>query len=183
MKLKIEGLDFAYKAGSPVLREVTMEALPGQITALIGPNASGKSTLIKCIAGLLKASGKIMFGSRDTRDIPKAERSRLTGYLPQELPARAILTVFEAILIGRLNSLSWRVSQDDLEKAFDVLSFMGIQDLATRFLSELSGGQKQIVSIAQTLAGEPEIMLLDEPTSNLDLRHEIEVLEIIQNDT
>lgn len=183
MKLNIENMDFAYKPGHKVLTDISLEARPGEITALIGPNAAGKSTLIKCIAGLLNSRGTVKLDSRETSTIPKEELNRLIGYLPQEISTRAVLTVFEAILIGRLKTLSWRVSNDDLEKALDIITVLDIEELAPRFLNELSGGQKQMVSIAQTLVAEPKILLLDEPISNLDLRHEMEILDVVKNVT
>ncbi len=183
MKLNIERLDFAYTPGNPILKNLAMEAFPGEITALIGPNAAGKSTLLKCIAGLLHPSGAIKLDGRETGAIPRNELNKLIGYLPQELSARAVLTVFEAILIGRLKTLSWKVSDEDLDKTSETLAFLGIEELAPRFLNELSGGQKQMVSIAQTLVAEPRLLLLDEPISNLDLRHEMEILELVRTIT
>jgi iron complex transport system ATP-binding protein len=183
VKLSIEKLNFEYKPGNPVLKDVTMDALPGELTVLIGPNAAGKSTLLKCVAGLLKPQGVVRLNGQNTKKLLKGDVNKFISYLPQEISTRAILTVFEAILMGRLKTLSFRVSDSDLEKAFQVLAFLKIEDLAPRFLNELSGGQKQMVSIAQTLVSEPIILLLDEPISNLDLRHEMEILEIVKNIT
>ena len=183
MKLQIENLKFAYNPTSPVLKGISMEASPGEITALIGPNAAGKSTLLKCIAGVVRPQGIIKLDGKEISSLKKDDVSKRVSYLPQELSSRAILTVFEAVLIGRLKTLSWRVSDNDLNTVLRVLEDLGIEDLAPRFLNELSGGQKQMVSIAQTLVSEPKILLLDEPISNLDLRHELEILELITDIT
>jgi len=183
VKLQIEDLRFAYNPASPVLRGVTLEALPGEITALIGPNATGKTTLLKCIANIIKPQGMIRLEGKEITSLKKDDVSKWISYLPQELSSRAVLTVFEAVLIGRLKTLSWRVSDNDLNTAMSVLKNLGIEDLAPRFLDELSGGQKQMVSIAQALVSDPQILLLDEPISNLDLRHELEILELIADIT
>jgi len=183
VKLQIENLTFSYNHSSPVLKDIVMEASPGKITALIGPNAAGKSTLLKCIAGVVKPQGIIKLDGKEITSLKKDNVSRWISYLPQELSSRAILTVFEAVLIGRLKTLSWRVSDDDLNIVLGMLEDLGIEDLALRFLNELSGGQKQMVSIAQTLVSEPRILLFDEPISNLDLRHELEILELITSIT
>jgi iron complex transport system ATP-binding protein len=183
VKLQIENLKFAYNPATPVLKDISMDASPGEITALIGPNAAGKSTLLKCVAGVVKPQGTIKLDGQEITSLNRDDVSKSVSYLPQELSSRAILTVFEAVLLGRLKTLSWRVGDNDLDIVLGVLKDLGIEELASRFLNELSGGQKQMVSIAQTFASEPKILLLDEPVSNLDLRHELEILELITNTT
>ena len=152
---------------------------PGKITATIGPNAAGKTTFFKCIAGLLKPNGFIRLDGVDLREFKKEDITRQVSYLPQETPVNAVLTVFEAVLLARKHTLSWRVSEEDLESVAQVLDDLDIEELSTRFLNELSGGQKQMVSIAQALVREPQILLLDEPTSSLDLQHQLEVLDLV----
>lgn len=180
--LEIKNLRFGY-GSKPVLENIKMLASPRAITAVIGPNAAGKSTLLKCIAGMLKPEGSIVFDGKEMNNFEKEEITKYVCYLPQESSARAVLTVFEAVLLGRLHSLSWRVSDDALTLVSEVLEDLEIADLASRYLNELSGGQKQMVSIAQSLVREPKILLLDEPTSNLDLQHQLEVLDLIRDVT
>ena len=180
MKLEIKGLTFAYNASNPVLKGIYMQASPGEVTALLGPNAVGKSTLLKCIAGILRPEGCILLDGREMRQFKKKDIAKKVSYLPQESLSRALLTAFEAVLLGRLQTLSWRVGEDDLNVILKVLEDLGIDDLAKRFLDELSSGQKQMVSIAQALVREPRVLLLDEPISSLDLQHEIETLDLIR---
>lgn len=180
MKLAIDKLKFAYNGNIPVLRDVSLEALPGEVTILIGANGSGKSTLLKCVAGLLRPEGTIRLNGA-VRSAPVKDRSEpQISYLPQDNASRAVLTVFEAVLLGRIQSLSWRVDREDLLLAHTVLAELGLEKLASRFLGELSGGQKQMVWIAQALVRQPKILLLDEPLSGLDLRHALEILDLIQ---
>ncbi len=179
MRLEIESLRFGYGSKS-VLDDIKMQASPGEITAVIGPNAAGKTTLLKCIAGILKSEGKIILDGKEMKNYMNGEIIKSISYLPQESSARALLTVFEAVLLGRLHTLSWRVSDEALTLVSEVLDDLRITDLATRYLNELSGGQKQMVSIAQALVREPKVLLLDEPTSSLDLQHQLEVLDLLR---
>ncbi len=179
MRLEIKNLRFGY-GSKPVLENIEMHASPGEITAVIGPNAAGKTTLLKCIAGILRAEGSTVLDGKEMNNFKKEEITKYVSYLPQETSAHAVLMVFEAVLLGRLHSLSWRVSDDALTLVSEVLEDLGIDDLASRYLNELSGGQKQMVSIAQSLVREPKVLLLDEPTSSLDLQHQLEVLDLIR---
>jgi iron complex transport system ATP-binding protein len=155
--------------GRDVLGGIDLELAPGAVTALIGPNGSGKSTLLKAAAGLLPARGTV-------ERAPDA----VIGYLPQDVGARAVLTVLETALLGRVGTLGLRVAPSDLAAAAATLDLLGLAGLADRHLDELSGGQRQLAFIAQVLARRPSILLLDEPTSTLDLRNQVEVLEKVR---
>lgn len=179
MRLNIRELSFSYGSRA-VLRRINLEISPGGVSVILGPNAVGKSTLLKCIAGLLNPQGQILLDGKDVEQYTPGERARLLGYVSQESFSRAVLTVFEVVLLGRLHSLRWRVSDEDRELVWATLAEMNLRHLATRRLNELSGGQKQLVAIAQALVREPEVLLLDEPTSSLDLQHQLEVLELIR---
>lgn len=175
----LEGRDlcFAYRS-SPVLKNVNVRVAPG-VTAIIGPNAAGKSTLLKCLAGLLAPQGNVSLAEDDTARLSSLRQTEAVSYLPQDLSAQATLTVFEAVLLGRLHKLRWRVGSDDVSIVEQLLEEFGLNDLAVRNITELSGGQLQMVSIAQALARQPHVLLLDEPTSNLDLQHQFEICSII----
>jgi len=145
----------------------------GELTALIGPNAAGKSTLFKRIAGLLKGSGVVQV--EDVR-----EGFRPICYMPQDTGANAVLTVYESILLSAKQGTGWRVAEHDLREIDRLLSALHISDLAFRDLGALSGGQRQLVAIAQALVRRPEVLLMDEPTSALDLFRQIEVLQFMK---
>lgn len=176
----LEGRDvcFAYRS-FPVLRDVNIRIGPG-VTAIIGPNAAGKSTLLKCLCGLLVPDGRV---SLDGRDVSRFSARRLTdavSYLPQDVSTQAVLTVFETVLLGRIHQLGWRVDEDDVRLVETLLDELGIVELSGRSITELSGGQLQMVAIAQALARQPGILLLDEPTSNLDLQHQFEICSLMR---
>jgi len=182
MSIRIEGFTFGYGA-APVLKGVTLEAArPGEVVGLVGPNAAGKSTLLKCVAGLLKAQGRIWFDGREVQssDDWRTLRRQVT-YLPQEYASTAAITVFEAVLIARQQTASWLVGDDDVAAVAGILEELRLETLALRYLSELSGGQRQMVAVAQSLARNPRVLLLDEPTSSLDLQRQLELLQLVRS--
>ena len=182
MRIRAEDLRFAYGA-HPVLDGIDLdEDSPGLLTALIGPNAAGKSTFLRCLAGLLRGRGAVHVGEHAVASLRAAQRTKLVSYLPQDLPATAALTVFEAVLVAhRQVRPGWRVDGTDLAAVSDVLDRLGLADLATRHLGELSGGQRQLVAVGQALAAEPRVLLLDEPTSSLDLHHQLGLLTLVSD--
>jgi iron complex transport system ATP-binding protein len=173
------GLTASY-GGRAVLDRIDFDVASASILAVLGPNGSGKSTLVRAIAGLAPCNGHIEFEAG--RDPTHGSKPRI-GYMPQDFSARVALTVFEVVLLGRLSYLALRVEPEDLETARSVLLELGIADLADRYLSELSGGQRQLVYLAQVLASDPHILLLDEPTSALDMRNQLEVLDLVRTFT
>jgi len=155
------GVRYASRAA---LVEIYLTAQQGEVLAILGPNGSGKSTLLRAVAGLVPASGDIT-------------RPDAVAYLPQDNLSRAALTAFEVVLLGRVRSLAFRPGLHDLDAAAASLDELGITDLAQRRIGELSGGQRQLVFLAQVLAADPSLLLLDEPTSALDLAHQMHVLD------
>lgn len=172
MKVRIEDLSVRYGA-TTALGGVDLTAEPAEVLAVIGPNGSGKSSLIKAVAGLVPHQGRVVFETGNGSE-------RRIGYMPQDISSRAALTVLEAVLLGRLGRLGLRVKPSDLAMAGAVLDELGLGHLAGRYLGELSGGQRQLVFLAQALASEPNLLLLDEPISALDIRHQLEVMQIVR---
>lgn len=156
----------------PVLDAVTTPVFEGgQVVALIGPNAAGKSSLLRRIAGIAAGPGEVCLTGADQSQI---------GYMPQDHAGTAALTVFEAILLARKRDGAWRVDRGDRAAVDRVLAELGISDLGMRYLGDLSGGQRQMVSLAQVLVCDPRIVLLDEPTSALDLRRQVQMLGFLR---
>lgn len=184
MTLEIQNLSFAY-AKKPVLHDISVEGFrPGELTALIGPNATGKSTFFKCVAGVLKTSGAmIKVDGLDVNQTGRQDWNRNVCYMPQSFSSNAALTVFDVILLARKHMHGWRVGDGDLNVVAETLHMLKIDHLSEVFVGELSGGQQQMVSIAQAIVRQPSLFLLDEPTSALDLRHQLEIMKIISDVT
>ena len=173
VSLKLDGVAAGYGRKLVISGVTTPEFSGGEIVAVIGPNAAGKSTLFKRIAGLLPGAGSV--------DVTNARRAgRALSYMPQDTSANAVLTVYESILLARKQGSGWGVEDGDLRAIDTVIAALGIKPIAFRNLGELSGGQRQLVGIAQSLVREPEILLMDEPTSALDLHRQVEVLGFMQ---
>ena len=164
-----------------VLERINLPPLTnGSLTALVGPNAAGKSTLLKTIAGLNSASGDIRLDDEDLSRLSLNQRLRRIGYLPQTLPQASTLTAYEILLSG-LRAGCPELPHKEAETLIEqVLTTLGLQKLALRRLNELSGGQRQMIGLAQVIARQPRVLLLDEPTSALDLRWQLMVLETIR---
>ncbi|NKN35373.1 ABC transporter ATP-binding protein [Agrobacterium sp. a22-2] len=155
-----------------IFEDISTDILKGgELTAVIGPNAAGKSTLFKRIAGLLKGEGVVHLSGTET--------DKAICYMPQDTGANAVLTVYESVLLAAKQGSTWKVDEDELKAIDRILKALSISDLAFRNLGELSGGQRQLVSIAQALVRNPEVLLMDEPTSALDLFRQVEVLHFM----
>lgn len=177
VRLSLAGVGVSY-GRRRVLQDVDAHELRGgEVVAVIGANAAGKSSLFRRIAGLAGGEGEVTI-SGESRVPGRLQPS--TCYLPQDTAVNAVLSVYESILLALKQGGSWSVSDDELQRIDRVLHEFEISDLAFRGLGELSGGQRQLVSIAQTLAREPDILLLDEPTSALDLHRQFEVLSLVR---
>ncbi len=179
MKLEIKGVSFSY-GSRPALEDVTMSIGDGEIVSLVGPNGSGKTTLLKCLNRILKLQkGTVLVEGEDISKLKLKELAKLLSYVPQSVGRSFPSTVFEIVLIGRKPYVDWSVSSRDKEIVSNILSLLGLKDMALRQSNELSGGEYQKVLIARALAQEPQVLLLDEPTSNLDLKHQLDVLNLI----
>ncbi|MFC1919034.1 ABC transporter ATP-binding protein [Chloroflexota bacterium] len=180
IKLVVNNISFSYD-GMNALDDITLEVNEGEIVSLVGPNGAGKSTLLKCIDRIIKPQrGVVLLDGKDAAGIDLKELSKIIGYIPQSSVEIFPFTVFDVVLMGRKPHLGWRVRREDVAIIAQALRFLGITEFGTRYFDELSGGEKQKVLMARALAQEPELLLLDEPTSNLDIRHQLEVMEIVR---
>ncbi len=181
VKLKVKDVEFSY-ASVPILKNVCIELAESEMLSVVGPNGAGKSTLLRCIDRILSPQkGCILLDERDIKKMSRMELAKKVGYIPQSTTSIFSATVFDVVLIGRRPHISWRSSEEDTEKVLEILQMLNIEEFAMRDINELSGGQQQKVFIACALSQEPDVLLLDEPTSNLDIRHQLEVMDIIKN--
>ncbi|MHC1631946.1 MAG: ABC transporter ATP-binding protein [Methanotrichaceae archaeon] len=180
VKITIKDLSFSY-GSNKILEDLEIVVGDSEVLGLIGPNGSGKTTLIKCIDRILKPKGSIFLDGRDIEAMSRQDVARYIGYVPQSSTSVLSTTVFDTILMGRRPHMGWRVAEEDIERVVEIMELLSIEEFALKDFNELSGGQKQKVLIARALCQEPEVLLLDEPTSNLDLKHQLEVMEIIRD--
>jgi iron complex transport system ATP-binding protein len=180
--LKVKDLTFSYGSGvsaRPVFEHLSLEFSPG-LNVVLGPNGAGKSTLLKSMFGLLKYKGVIYCGEENVTTMKTDDKTKLMSYLPQMDIDSSMLTVLEMVLLGRLPGLGQRVTDEDLQSVMDTLDALNIAPLASRSFGELSGGQKKLVFIAQTLVRDPKIILLDEPVNSLDLQKQLELCDLLK---
>jgi iron complex transport system ATP-binding protein len=180
MRLVVKGV--SVKLGSrEVLKEVTFEVGEGELLALLGPNGSGKTTMLRTIFGMLKPlKGVVLLDGREVGGAEEAARK--LGFLPQDTPMTN-LKVIDVVMLGRTPYLSGlkRPKEEDYRAAMEALKEVGMEKMADRLFSELSGGERQKVMLARVFAQQPEIMLLDEPTAHLDIAAQIEIMEIVRS--
>lgn len=177
--LQIHNLKFSYPKAS-ILEDITFSVQAGDFVAILGVNGTGKSTFLKCINGILKPSGgRVYIEGEDASTFSRKKMAQKIGYVEQSRHPNHS-TVFDAVLLGRRPYIQWDISEKDIHIAAQALERIGIGHYGHRYLDELSGGELQKVMIARTLAQDTNIFLMDEPTSNLDLKSQLEVLELVQ---
>lgn len=166
---------------TPVLNSVNCAVSGGGWLALIGPNGAGKSTLIRAMAGLVAYGGTVTLDAVDTRAMKAKERARMLAYVPQEPTLPPDLTVEQYVLLGRTPHLGYLATpgRHDRERVRSAMARLDVTKFAQRRLARLSGGERQRAVLARALAGDPKVLLLDEPTSMLDVGHEQQVLELV----
>lgn len=175
-----------FHAGYPkrnVIEDLSVTPLPrGRITVLLGPNGCGKSTLLRALAGLGKGQGELWLNGEELMCQPFSKRAQRVVYLPQSLPAGVHLHVLESIIVAQRASGGLHSASSEAE-IMHLLEQLGIAHLAMRYLDQLSGGQKQLVGLAQSLIRRPELLLLDEPLSALDLNYQFHVMDLVRRET
>jgi iron complex transport system ATP-binding protein len=180
MILSVNNIRFAYNS-HPVLEDVSFVVEKGHVLAILGVNGAGKSTLLKCLNRILRPqAGAVFLGEEDLSGLSRKAVARCMGYVPQQ-HAQPPLTVFEAVLLGRRPHMGLTVDNTDYALVEETLEQLGLSALALRPVGDLSGGELQKVIIARALTQTPKILLLDEPTSNLDLKNQMEVMGLVRN--
>ena len=175
--LSVQNVSFKYGRFSPqVLKGVDLQLEAGEIGILLGKNGSGKTTLFKNILGIHAPSqGEISFDGEDLLKLSKRERAKRIAYVPQDIRFGA-LTVFDSVLLGRISRFGMKAGEEDYKAVEKLLEDMGLKEYALRNVEELSGGERQKIAIARAMAQEPKMMVFDEPTGNLDIANEQQIL-------
>ena len=166
-----------------VADHISLELHPGKAYAVLGPNGAGKSSLVKTLFAEIPHKGSIHYQDKTLGHTNHMAWRKPIGYMPQDTVVDASLTALEVVLLGQMSSLTMRVSDDQLARAVDMMHSLGIAHLAERDVLALSGGQRQMVMFAQVLLRDPEILLLDEPVSALDMHHQCVLLEAVRHHT
>lgn len=182
--LTVENLSFAYDTGKLVLDNVSFSILPGSVTSILGPNGSGKTTLLKLLLGLQKPlTGSVKVFDRDLTSMSLTERARKLAYVPQKHSAVFSYRVADVVAMGRLPfaGIFCRVSDDDYQLAFQSMQKLGIEHLADRSYTGISGGEQQLVMVARALVQQADILILDEPVAGLDYGNQLMLLEHLRN--
>ena len=179
--LYLNDVSFSYsKRSKPVLKHLTIRLEEGKVGVLLGPNGVGKSTIIKLICGVLKPKeGEIFLGEKNLQEIQLSERSKLISSVPQNIEFSS-LSVMDSILLGRLPYFYSFPCKYDKEETLKVMEELHILPLKDRPADSLSGGEKQMVAIARSLVSNPRILILDEPTANLDLKHQALIMSLLK---
>lgn len=182
MELELNDLVFGYSDDFNVLNGVSFEVDCAQFVSILGPNGVGKSTLIHCINRILTpTSGSVMIDGENVAEIPQKELAKIIGYVPYSSGTAFPMSVADTVMLGRYPHSGNRRTENDLRIVHSALKLMGIENLALRSFNELSAGQHQKVMLARGLAQESKILLLDEPTANLDIRHQINVAHLLRD--
>ena len=182
MNLTVQNGTYYYHKDAPVFRDINFSVDAGEILAILGPNGAGKTTMLRCITGMLRwRSGDSLLDGEAIRTMPVQKLWRKMAYVPQAKSVSSAYTAFETVLLGRSSRLNAFSSpkKADLEQARQAMAMLGIEQLADKKCTAISGGELQMVLIARALASEPQVLILDEPESNLDFKNQLVVLDAI----
>lgn len=181
MKISINNLEFFYPSAQ-ILKGVTTEINQGDFVVLFGPNGSGKSTLMKCMNKVLNPQvGYVEVDGKSVQEYSHLDLAKKIAYVPQNEVKVTGIKVFDMVLSGRKPYISWKPSDKDYNIVTEVIESLKLEHIAMKDISELSGGQQQMVYIARAIAQEPKILLLDEPTSALDVKHQLEIMLLLKS--
>ncbi|ERP31671.1 ABC transporter ATP-binding protein [Chitinivibrio alkaliphilus] len=179
MDLQVKNLQFSYGTAE-VLKKIDFSVKAHEIVAILGPNGVGKTTLLKCINSIhTPRGGDVILDGRNILNLSPREIAKKIGYVAQKT-STARVTVYDAILLGRYPYITWRVTPRDREIVDSIIDKLHLREFTMRYIDELSGGELQKVATARALVQEPEVLLLDEPTSNLDLKNQFDLLSFIR---
>ena len=179
--MQVKNLCFRYKGSLDVLKDVSFDIEPGKFLAILGNNGVGKSTLLKCFNHILRPdSGQVLLDGENLLTKTAREVAKQVAFVSQSVPSTQ-MTVHDAVMLGRRPYMKWGFTEQDHEIVHDAMHRLDVEDMRGRFLNQLSGGEKQKVMLARALAQQPKVLLLDEPTTALDIQNQYQVLKIVRD--
>ncbi|MCQ2070541.1 MAG: ABC transporter ATP-binding protein [archaeon] len=181
MKIEVKNLDFGYSSEKLTLHDINLTIDRPGLYCIIGPNGVGKSTLVRCMNKIYHIpDGTVFVNGVDLNEISIKENAKNMSYVPVGGDDVFSLPVVDTILVGRHTQQHWRTTAEDMEITYKAMRLLGIEDLAMHSYNQLSAGQHQKVAIARGLVQETEMLILDEPTANLDVRYQVYVTELLK---
>ncbi len=179
--LNVENLSFHYRSGPEILRQISFSLEEGQFLAILGNNGAGKSTMLKCFNQILRVKGgHVWMDGEDLLTMTHREVARRVAFVSQTIPSTQ-MTVHDVVMLGRRPYMQWGFTEEDHRIVHQAMDRLNLSDMRGRFLNELSGGERQKVMLARALAQQPKVLLLDEPTSSLDIQNQYQVLDIVRD--
>lgn len=183
--ISIKNLYFSY-GKTKILEDINFDVEKGKFIGIIGPNGAGKSTLLRIIGKTLKQNGgEVIIEGKNIKNLKRKELAKIVAFVQQRIPVNSLFTCFEFVMLGRYPHTDKKIrvfeTEKDTEIAQNAMKLCGVENFMDRKMDEVSGGQLQLVGIAQALAQEPKILLLDEPTTGLDLRHSLRIMNLVRD--
>ena len=179
--LNVENLSFHYRSGPESLRQISFSLEEGQFLAILGNNGAGKSTMLKCFNQILRVKGgHVWMDGEDLLTMTHREVARRVAFVSQTIPSTQ-MTVHDVVMLGRRPYMQWGFTEEDHRIVHQAMDRLNLSAMRGRFLNELSGGERQKVMLARALAQQPKVLLLDEPTSSLDIQNQYQVLDIVRD--
>lgn len=183
-ELRIDGLGYAYGKKLSVLEGISLKVEGPQLISIIGPNGVGKSTFMHCLNKILTPTeGTVLIEGTEVREYKVKDLAKKMGFVPNSTGDAFPMTVMDTVLMGKYPTAGHKITNEDVDEAYKVLKLLKIEDLAMRSFDQLSAGQHQKVALARGIIQHPRILMLDEPTSNLDIRHQMDVARILKEMT
>ena len=178
--IEVNHISYHYHGGKDVLKDVSFALEQGQFLAILGNNGVGKSTLLKCLNKILRAdSGQVLLDGENILQMSNHQVSRRMAFMAQTVP-NTQMTVHDVVMLGRRPYMKFGFTEKDHQIVHSAMDRLNLDPLRGRFLNQLSGGERQKVMLARALAQQPKLLLLDEPTSSLDIHNQYQVLQIVQ---
>ena len=178
--ITVKDIRFSY-GKNEVIKGLSFESEENTVISILGPNGTGKTTFLKCICGVHRpSSGEILVDGTDIAQLSARELAKKIAFVPQSVPPSR-MSVFDTILVGRKPYIEWGATKNDLKKVSDVIDALGMSDLALKYMNEISGGEFQKAQIARAIVQEPSVLILDEPTNNLDISNQHRTMHMIMD--